>query len=88
LRYSLISRSAGVTRHRILRSPDFPRKNALRRSLRDRPFGSSFFLFQQRDAKDAPLGVSASSFDYNLERVLFNVARSIFSIFSPPSRSF
>ena len=51
MRYSLISRSAGVTRHRILRSPDFPRKNALRRSLRDRPFGSSFFLFRNEKRK-------------------------------------
>lgn len=94
MRYSLISRSAGVTRHRILRSPDFPRKNALRRSLRDRPFGSFFFLFpnETRKKRRSPnptlppslLIITSNAFFSTPRARFFPFSRRLASIFSAP----
>ena len=42
-----------------------------------------FFPFSKRNAQKRRRPTLPPLFDYNLERVLFNAARSIFSIFSP-----
>lgn len=50
-----------------------------------------FFSFSKRNAEKTPVAkpdASAFAINYNLERVLFNAARSIFSIFSPPRVDF